>query len=249
MGDSRHFSIAINNRSGGKKNYAIFTAAPNVTPSVDGMWTSIIAVLRGVANGSGDAFFSVPKQVYAICGTRNSDMKAQFINEVLDRRQVSLGIVSSNGKLEPGTALEVEVSDGSPTFTTGTQPPPSGDEHAFCVRTRPGFTLEIAKEGNYILGVGGAPNKLEQKVSGSYAFFIPHPNVTYQIKPSNVFYIASVSGEVQARRITTPDLISSACVVDFDILQTDDIQVVHDANGQLVVQTVSIFDTFARFRR
>ncbi|KAA8895549.1 hypothetical protein FN846DRAFT_818166 [Sphaerosporella brunnea] len=239
-GGSHHFSIFINNHSGTKKNYAIFTAAPNITPSVERTWTSVIAVLRGVVSGSGEATFSMPKQVYAICGTSKSDQAAQILIEVLDRRPVSLGVRSSDGTLIPGTALEVEVSDESPGFTTGVPPPPSGDETAFCIQTGHDFTFEAAKDGDFILGLGGAriaDKRLEQDVGRAYAFFIPQPNTTYQIKPSNVFCIAAVSSDVQPRTLTTPDSNSSTCIVDFNELQSDDVQIVHDTKGDLIIQT------------
>ncbi|KAA8893615.1 hypothetical protein FN846DRAFT_751816, partial [Sphaerosporella brunnea] len=134
------FGIYISNHSGAKGNYAVFTAAPNATLSVERTWTSIIAVLRGEVSGSGEAFFSIPKQVHAICGTGKSDLAAQILIEVLDKRPVRLGMRSSDGTLVPGTTLEVEVIDESPGFTTDALPPPSGDENAFCVRTRPDFS-------------------------------------------------------------------------------------------------------------
>jgi hypothetical protein len=146
--ESDHFTITINNQSDDRASYALFSAAPKVTPPVDKIWTNISAVFHGVASGSGQAYFSMPKQPYAICGTSNDDLDAGVLISVVDRRPVILGVQMKDGRLVPGTTLEVTVSDDAPAFTSA-QMDPSGALGACCIQTRADFTAQGAKEGTF----------------------------------------------------------------------------------------------------
>lgn len=63
--------------------------------------------------------------------------------------------------------------------------------------------------------------------------FCPTPNTVYQVKPSNLFYVAIGS---YAPRAGTPEgLEASSCMIDFGQLQSNDVGLVHDEYGKLSV--------------
>ncbi|KAI8627447.1 hypothetical protein F5Y19DRAFT_465904 [Xylariaceae sp. FL1651] len=228
-------SITITNVSGSTQSYALFAALPVVTPAVSDMENNIILVLRGVASMSGQAYFTIPKApMYAICGTSyGGETTVETRVEVLDTRPVQPGLRGDDGVLVPGTTLELILRKGTPNFANKVDTPPSGDEGCFCIRTCSEFTHSEARAGNFVVGIS-LFKKLSRYI-GPFAMFRPAPGMEYQIKLCNQFYLAV--GDYDARGSTLKGLENRSCLVDFDKLELDDVQVQHTENGRLIVKS------------
>ena len=87
--------------------------------------------------------------------------------------------------------------------------------------------------GHYVVGFGTATTPRLVKDIGPIAMFCPAPNTTYQITPSDCFYVAI--GRFSPRDPTPEGLEASSCKIDFAQLQSYDVGLVHDEWGKLAV--------------
>jgi hypothetical protein len=150
------YTISVNNKSGSKQSYAIFTEAPIIKPSSPErkVTTGIITSVHGVSTGKGQASFILSKQLYATCGTYDVEFDSTTSDdnkspigtgtEVIDQRPVSLGFKESNGKASSGSMWEVDTTGGAPSFATN-NPEPGSDFECFAIKTRGDFTDQEAK--------------------------------------------------------------------------------------------------------
>ena len=147
------YTISITNQSGTKKSYALFGEAPTIVPAASErkVATGIIASVRGVSPGSGQASFILSKQLYVTCGTYDVEFESSDGNkkavgtgtEVVDQRLIrALG--SDGGQL--GDLWEVDSKEGSPSFAAP-EPQTGGAKGCFAVKTRGDFTTQEAKLG------------------------------------------------------------------------------------------------------
>jgi hypothetical protein len=67
---------------------------------------------------------------------------------------------------------------------------------------------------------------------------VPQPSTTYQIKPSKVFFVAV--GNFEPEALVGADLKESSATCKIDFTDTDDVQIVHDRNGE--VHAISLPD-------
>ncbi|KAF7557636.1 hypothetical protein G7Z17_g523 [Cylindrodendrum hubeiense] len=228
-------TITITNATGSTQSYALFADTPTITPGITSISNNIILVLRGVASASGQAYFTLPKSsLYAVCGTSyggESTVETQV--EVLDTRPVEVGHKADDGTLVLGTTLELVIKRGTPNFANKPDIPPSGNEGCFCISTSSEFTHSAARAGDFVVGIS-----LFKKLSryfGPFATFRPAPGAQYQIQPRNRFYLAV--GDYDVRSRTPNGLEKRSCLIDFNILELDNVQVHHTPTGQLTVKS------------
>ena len=89
----RFYSITIDIQTGFKQNYALFSYPPEVTPDIEDITNNIISGFFGVAGGTEQVFFTMPKQkIFAIRGTSNRDGLEDGVKiEYLEKKAVTLG--------------------------------------------------------------------------------------------------------------------------------------------------------------
>ncbi|KAI0390901.1 hypothetical protein F5Y17DRAFT_37005 [Xylariaceae sp. FL0594] len=228
-------TITVTNNSGVMQSYGLFSAVPTITPASDPVFNDIITVFKGVPGNGGQAFFTMPSaELYAICGAVNRDAIDDGVQkEIVDKQAVVLGHTADDGKTVPGSTCSVLVENGSPTFDRGASVAPMGNAGCFCVRTNTDFSYKEAKQGRYVLGFGVSTTPQMVKDVGPFAMFCPAPNTSYQIMPSNVFYVAI--GTFYPRDATPEGLETSSCKIDFNQLPSNDVGLVHDERGKLTV--------------
>ncbi|KAG2414749.1 hypothetical protein HFD88_003941 [Aspergillus terreus] len=223
------YSFTIVNQSGVSQSYAIFCKEPAVHPPAHGLVSHAVLVAHGVASGSGTAFLALPRtELYALCGTNYKDGSVQV--RVLDRRQVSLGIGSSD-TLRHGTTCVTQVTSATPSFDLWGGPADDrGEVGAFCIETGADFTYEQAAAKNFILGLGLSSSGHE--LVGLYASFTPVPRTTYQIWPSKTFYVVPERTEVNAPRAATD--LRTAYEIDFT-MRLPHVQLVHNESNVIEI--------------
>ncbi|KAK1754832.1 hypothetical protein QBC47DRAFT_413752 [Echria macrotheca] len=234
--------ITINNKSQGTASYGVYAEPPAISPRVAAT-TRIIACAHGVPSGQGQATIILSKNLIATCGIYNissdvtdpPDPKRKTVGtgvEIIDQRHVDVTYKETDGKIVSGTCLEVDSSSGTPTFVRPAYPAPAV-VGAFSVKMRTDFTPQQAASQRFFVGYSCS---VRQDI-GTYATFVPSPGQTYQIIPSNKFYVTlgtfSVRDVVKLPdHLPAPDTV----VVDFDELATDQVTLVHDSYGKLNLQ-------------
>jgi len=238
----KFYSISVSNRSGDSTaSYAVFAAAPVIDPLPETITRRVITVFRSVASPTGQVYFTLPKyQLYALCGTINRDGLTDGVQiEIIDRHAVTLGKTLRDGTLSMGTDCKVRSVDGGLQFkpdegsSNSNNSEAGGKEGAFTIKTSDDFTFMEAKSEKYILGLGISTNLVRDV--GPYATFTPQPNTLYWIIPGNIFYL--MSGHHKPRDVIKEEMehSTSTVMINFDQLRTDDVQIVHDKNGKLVI--------------
>ncbi|RMZ71712.1 hypothetical protein GMOD_00006855 [Pyrenophora seminiperda CCB06] len=227
------YTITITNNSGVLQSYALFAAAPSITPETKPIHNDIITVFKNVSGNGGQVFFTMPiAQLHAICGTIQRDgLQNGVQTEIIDKERVQLGRVTDDSKMVPGSTCSVEVQKGSLIFSRRTAGNGVGEPEAFCVCTGTDFAYTEARSGRFVLGYGVSTSTQMAKDIGPFALFCPTPNTVYQIKPSSVFYIAK--GVFAPRDETPEELETSSCKIDFGELQSNDAGLLHDEFGKL----------------
>ncbi|SCN65949.1 uncharacterized protein FFB20_12399 [Fusarium fujikuroi] len=228
-------NITITNSTGSTQSYALFADTPKITPGIPVISNNIILVLRGVASASGQAYFTLPKSpFYAVCGTSyGGESTVETTVEVLDSRPVEVGHKADDQTLVAGTTLELVIKRGTPNFANRPDIVPTGHEGCFCIRTSSEFTHSQARAGDFVVGVS-----LFKKLSryfGPFATFRPAPGAEYQIQPLNRFYLAV--GDYDVRSPTPKGLETRSCLIDFNVLELDNVQVHHTETGRLFVKS------------
>ncbi|CAG9951192.1 unnamed protein product [Clonostachys rosea f. rosea IK726] len=226
-------TITINNRSQETCSYGLYAEPPTISPSTPTL-TRIITRVQGVANPHGQATFILSKELIATCGIYDVDYniptppdpKKKPVGtgtEVIDQQSVNLGSQTLDGTLV--------LFPWNPVLSKVTARATAGSG-AFAIRTRPDFVPQQAASNKFFIGYSCS---VRQDI-GPYATFVPVPNQTYQIMPSNKFYITM--GEFNTRDLVKKpqEIGTDTVLVDFDQLATDRVSIVHDANNNLAVQ-------------
>lgn len=146
---SSEVSVTIKNESGSTQTYVVFAELPTIEPAPKAIHTYVMISLPDVPSHVGQTYFTLPSnEIHAICGTSNSPADENHVHfEVFDSLPVKLGTYADKGKLQPGTMCEVVLSDGVPRFADEQIKTALGEEGAFCVNVRGGFTDEEAETG------------------------------------------------------------------------------------------------------
>ncbi len=88
----------------------------------------------------------------------------------------------------------------------------------------------ISPKGNWIIGLGLASSE----GSGPSATFTPEPGVTYQIQPSNTFYL--VAQDFEKGVLMDVATIGDILPIDFTKIQGSKVTIVHGKQGSLNIQ-------------
>ncbi|KAK2605656.1 hypothetical protein N8I77_008480 [Diaporthe amygdali] len=223
------YTITVKNNSGAHQHYALFNKPPKVTGLVQSqIWSNVFATGNTPKNST--AKFSVYTQYYAIVGNSEGSPADGVQVNVTAEREVNLGSTKPDGEVVPGTTLGLSVSEDAPEFDDTTFPDGAYKE-SYEIKTKNDFTINDAKKHNYMIGLGGA--KTGSGSMGPAATFMPEPNVDYQIEPVNVYYLTF--GNYTQGALIDVNKIGSLCTIDYGVLN-DDVTVVHDDHGNLVVQ-------------
>ncbi|KAG5663423.1 hypothetical protein KAF25_001359 [Fusarium avenaceum] len=224
-------SITINNRSGAHQHYAIFNKPPTVTGSVSGqVWSNVFAT-ASTPQGQ-RANVSVYKKYYAIVGYSQDSPRVGVQVDVSGSKDVTLGSTESDGSTVPGTTLQLLVQDGAPQFGDDSLSDEAPTD-AFEIQTGSDFTISEAKNGHYLIGLGGTRNG--NSIDGPAAIFVPEPNETYQIEPVNTYYV-TVGDYTKGSLIDANEIGGTVVTIDFDEYSSGQVTVVHNDWGQLVIQ-------------
>ena len=179
------YTILVKNQSGAQQHYALFNKPPVVTGRVQGqIWANVFAT--GNTPSNSNAHFAMYTQYYGIVGSSQGTPADGVEVDVTGEIPVSLGSTAANGTQIPGTSLTLKVTDDAPQFDP--TPNPNGSYiNAFEIRSGTDFTINEARKGNYMIGLGGS--KTGNSSDGPAATFMPEPNVDYQIQPVNTYYL------------------------------------------------------------
>ncbi|KAM5526297.1 hypothetical protein FOXYSP1_02341 [Fusarium oxysporum f. sp. phaseoli] len=185
------YTIRINNNTGSDQNYNLLSEKPDITSvSKSNVW----------------------KTYYGIVGTwRGGAMDGGRV-KIIQTKAVNLGSQSPDGSQIPGTTLNMGVVNGQvPSF--GRAP---ADEFAFVdafeIDTGNDFTLEMATDNNFFIGVAGSPDG---------------------IQPYNVFFI-SVGQPMQVGQLVDVARMRNTLRIDF-ANSGPNVTVNHTPNGQLAI--------------
>lgn len=224
------YSITVKNESGSHQHYALFSKAPQVTGTVQGqVWSNVFATANTPKQQT--AQFTVYKQYYAVCGSSNGSPDQGVQVSVGQTLPVTLGVKKPDGTVVHGTTVGLIDDGGAPAFSD-TLPAASSYPNAFEIDTHPDFTVQDAKDGNWLIGLGGSSNGTGS--TGPAATFMPEPNVKYQIQPVNTYYVC-FGDFTKGALIDVTKIGGSTCTIDFTHLPSS-VTIVHDAEGELVLQ-------------
>ncbi|CAI4215982.1 unnamed protein product [Parascedosporium putredinis] len=234
MSDPKN-SIYVINNSGRQQSYALFNDLPRLFGEADAeIWTSVLAVCT-VPNGSQNEF-TIEKQCYAFVGASNTAVSSGVTGGVRGQRKVILGIKALDETITYGTTLQMDVVEGAPQFLPE-ELPKAAQPGAFEIRTADStdennFTFENAKANNWIIGLGGFTDGV--KIGPPAAYLVPKPGISYQIQPSNTYYVCVGKSET-GQAMNGAD--SSLKVIKLDFaMGTRELIVVHDQENNLVTQ-------------
>ncbi|KAK0639402.1 hypothetical protein B0T16DRAFT_337135 [Cercophora newfieldiana] len=225
------YTITITNGSGAKETYALFNQVPQVTGLDQGMIWSNVVVTQNAAPGQ-QVTFEIVNDYHAIVGQQRQSDDGTFSVGSQGSVPVSLGQVQADGTVVPGTTLSMVVEDDTPQFAA-TPLPNSSAPNSFEIQTGD-FDAATAKHEGYIIGLG--PAKVGGHIHGPSATFTPEPRTTYQIHPTNTYYVAAGS-YVQGALIDVTHLSSQTAVVDFT--KQTDYEIFHSDHGVLAIQVDS----------
>ncbi|KAH7494451.1 hypothetical protein IWW34DRAFT_793658 [Fusarium oxysporum f. sp. albedinis] len=224
------YTIRINNNTGSDQNYNLLSEKPEISGvSKSNIWTNVHQSNESCTDGA-TAEFEVWKTYHGIVGTwRGGAMDGGRV-KIVQTKAVNLGSQSPDGSQIPGTTLNMVVVNGEvPSF--GRAP---ADESAFVnafeIDTGNDFTLEMATDNNFFIGVAGSPDGAS---SAPIATFRPEPGSQYQIHPSNVFFI-SVGQSMQVGQLVDVARMRNTLRIDF-ANSGPNVTVNHTPNGQLAI--------------
>ncbi|KAK1723555.1 hypothetical protein CaCOL14_001182 [Colletotrichum acutatum] len=225
------YSITVQNQSGSQQQYVLFNKPPMVSGRVQGqIWSNVFA--HGNTPRGSRATFSVFSQYYAIVATSQGSPSTGVEIDVTSERDVILGSLKDDGTAVPGTTLQLIVAKDAPQFSD-TPLPNSSFSNAFEIQTGNDFTVAQAKQGNYLIGLGGSRTGNSQ--DGPLATFVPEPRVRYQIQPSNTYYL-TVGNYNKGEIIDVSRIGGSIATIDFTRLRSNNVVIVHDDHGRLNIQ-------------
>ncbi|KAF2654478.1 hypothetical protein K491DRAFT_717080 [Lophiostoma macrostomum CBS 122681] len=205
------YTINVNNQSGIDQQYAIFNDTPTVT--------------TGPGDNHADPL--IWSNVFATANTPLNE-SATFIIF----KQWSAQISTSDGSPEPGTSVELTEGPNEKNFPQFKSPPPkaAGEVSKFQFVTDNNFSNSDAKQWDWLIGFGSS-NGSE---IGPASLFTPEANVQYQIEPVNHFYLSF--GTFTENALFNVTKIGPNVLIKFDQLAKDTVNILHNENGELVIQ-------------
>ncbi|KAF5003952.1 hypothetical protein FDECE_9541 [Fusarium decemcellulare] len=225
------FTIIVNNRTGSPQNYNLFSEKPEISGVVkSNIWTNVYQVAEGTPD-SATAEFEMWKNYYAIVGTWKGGQKAGAKVSITQTKAVSLGSKAPDDSDIPGTTLNMTVvNNAAPSFDKAPAPS-SAWNNAYEVDTGHDFTLEIATERNFFVGLASSPDGAS---SVPTATFKPEPGNQYQIQPVNTYYLTYGSTFSVGQLLDVAKLSKKPLPIDFTVYGPV-VTINHTADGQLVI--------------
>ncbi|XEU97662.1 hypothetical protein FSHL1_002948 [Fusarium sambucinum] len=221
----KQFTITVQNQSGSIQSYALIAEKPDISGGdvSSPIWSSVFATAQA---GEGDtAFFTIEDQYFAILGTSQGRPGNGTNVSVSGNQPVDLG-----GNGESGSRIGVVASNGMLAFSHD-HSVPSGQPHAFVLKTGSDFTPGDAHSKNFLIGAGA----LSSRGPVPLGAFIPEPNQEYQIKPKNIFYL--VTGQYREGTLVEEESMGyNRPRVDFRNAGGNNISATQTADGRLVIQ-------------
>ncbi|KIX94051.1 uncharacterized protein Z520_10077 [Fonsecaea multimorphosa CBS 102226] len=221
------YKITIANQSGKQQRYALFAEKPAVTGTPQEGLQHVFATAHTASDQI--AFIEIHRQYYAMCGLFESCPGRGVNVSVVERREVTLGIVHMDGTQSPGTTLSMTVIDGVPQFRQ--EMTLKSAANAFEIDTDDSFTYEEAVKYNYAIGVGGPARGGD---TGAIFTFTPHPNTVYQLSPTNTFLVTAT--ELEIGQLVDPSTLGKTVEVDFTKEVSGLAVIVHGVDDNLVIQ-------------
>ncbi|KAK4230287.1 hypothetical protein QBC38DRAFT_469940 [Podospora fimiseda] len=224
------YNLIVENHSGANQSYALVSAAPDVSnggvkPKI---WSTVSAT--AAAPQESTISFAIQNQFFGFVGSSQGKPEDAVTVGISVRRPVVLGQRAADGTAIPGTTLAVTIASdiNAPTFDDHDRPN-SADANSFAITT-PIFDNQVAINNNWLIGVGGAGNGSNTPI----AAFIPQPQVTYQIRPSNTYYL--IPGRYDKNSIVDFNKVGNRVEIDFARFPSGEVTVVHDQSGRLTIQ-------------
>ncbi|KAF2130072.1 hypothetical protein P153DRAFT_385308 [Dothidotthia symphoricarpi CBS 119687] len=229
------YTIMVKNDTSDFKEYYIFSELPEVTPPVNGnLWSNILVGCNVQPDKS--ATFTIETQFHAVVGCSAETPAHGVVVNANNYRNVTLGSLNPTGGTISGTTLELDASDGAPFFTN-TVLPDGGMVNAFQVKAPVGgshFKISDAKTGNFFVGVGSSASDYDGKPT---ATFMPEPNASYQIKPTNQYYL-TFGSYTPGQLVDVTMMASDTVLLDFSYDNAPStFYVVNNDSNQLLVQS------------
>ncbi|KAF7557635.1 hypothetical protein G7Z17_g522 [Cylindrodendrum hubeiense] len=204
---------------------------PEITGVVkSNIWTNVYQVAQGTPDDA-TAEFEMWKNYYAIVGTWKGGEKVGSKVSITQTKAVTLGSKAPDASDVPGTTLNMSViGSGAPSFDK-TPAPSSAWNNAYEVDTGSDFTLDIATERNFFVGLASSPDGAS---SVPTATFKPEPGNQYQIQPVNTYYITFGSTFSVGQLLDVAKLSKKPLLVDFTV-RGPTVTINHNPDGQLVI--------------
>ncbi|KAJ4171388.1 hypothetical protein NW754_013157 [Fusarium falciforme] len=228
---SNKYTIIINNRTGSPQNYNLFSEKPDIVGVVkSSIWSNIYQVAEATPDGA-IAQFEMWKRYYAIVGTWRGGEKAGAKVSITQTRGVTLGTKAGDDSDVPGTTLNMSVVNGvTPSFEKAPAES-SAWNNAYEVDTGNDFTLDVATERNFFIGLASSPDGAS---SVPTATFKPEPGNQYQIQPVNTYYVTYGSVFQVGELLDVAKLPKKPLAVDFTV-RGPAVVINHNPDGKLVI--------------
>ncbi|KAF5593865.1 sulfatase [Fusarium subglutinans] len=222
------YTITVKNQSGVQRKYALLNKKPKVTGTVQGeVWSNVFATKTLSVDYR--ATFKLTNKYYAVVGSSDGNPGDAVHMDISGNHEVTLGVKTETGGIIPGSTLKMVVDDDVPQLSTETFPN-SSLANAFEIQTGE-FSTAKAKKGKYMIGVGGSTNGTG--LSGAQATFCPEPLTTYQIEPSNTYYLTW--GKYEQGDLVNYTEVANIKEIDFTKLPNE-IAIIHDDCNRLEIQ-------------
>ncbi|KAK9418682.1 hypothetical protein SUNI508_07939 [Seiridium unicorne] len=230
------YVITIKNNSDAAQDYSIFNAKPVINGKVQkDIYSNVFCNFSTAKNDTAEVTLST--QYKAVVGSHRQDGEAVQV-KVGQTRDVNLGLANDDGTVTNGTTLEFTraAENGAPTFSED-ELASAGFANAFAIKcpANSGWAKSDAIANNWVIGLGLSSSE----GMGPTATFIPEPGPTYQIQPSNTFYI-SPNMFIKGRLMDVAK-IGDAIAIDFTKFPTGKVTIVHGKQGGLTIQKSGAF--------
>ncbi|MCJ1405410.1 hypothetical protein MMC11_008638 [Xylographa trunciseda] len=210
------FIVKLQNQTGHTHNYILSQDAVQPPKPL------VIANVKVPQEGFAMITVDIPDPYYAYAITYQAPSHGSSV-ETIAKRAITLGKMQDDGTQTLGSTVQYVVTDKVPDLADGALP--EGKVNAFEIRTGSDFTEKDAKKGNFLIGYGSKDQ--------AYQGFTPMPASSYQIVPSQVFYLNFVDRNKSSTMIS--EISGNPLKIDFSALDSP-VSVVHNKDGEFVIE-------------
>ncbi|RSM19181.1 hypothetical protein CDV31_001857 [Fusarium ambrosium] len=230
------YKITIKNKSGQTQNYCFFNERPTVSgAAVTGeLWSNIMKTAEYTPD-QGVATFKVSGEYFAICGKIDTSSGPNGTVTVSKTVPIQVG-ESLGGKVTLGSTVPLIVHKRKACDIGHVKTPGGGKIGNFQFDTTCKddniFTAADAKANNLLIGVASSK---DGDIGTAMATFHPAPNVTYQVQPKPVYYVAFGSS-FEVGDLVKVEAVGSSLAVDFVARSVNEVTIIHDDTNTLYFQ-------------